>query len=269
MQHNVYEFKRKKAGSNDKGADSKISVSPDQPFDYDEVIAIAGPEYACHLNRDGISVPYYEEVKRNFYGMLLKTVKKPTYVNVSGFQMADNYYYHSGHSWAQMELKGSIRIGIDDFISKVFGPADTINLPSVGDFLKQGEAGWELNRNGHKAPMVSPVSGTVISVNDTVIKHPRTAHDHPYDSGCLLLLKPSNLELDMKKLYRGKECFQWMEKENQSLLEILGSEYERLAATGSELIDDIYGNFPGIKWDRLVKIFLGGEKGMTEKFREI
>ena len=73
----------------------------------------------------------------------------------------------------------------------------------------------------------------------------------------------------MKKLYRGKECFQWMEKENQSLLEILGSEYERLAATGSELIDDIYGNFPEIKWDRLVKIFLGGEKGMTEKFREI
>ena len=64
----------------------------------------------------------------------------------------------------------------------------------------------------------------------------------------------------MRKLYMGKECFQWMEKENQRLLEILGPEYERLAATGSELIDDMYGNFPGIKWDRLVKIFLCAER---------
>jgi glycine cleavage system H lipoate-binding protein len=260
MQHNVYEFKRKNAMSNGKGADPKRRISPDQPFDYDEVIAIAGPEYARHLNRDGISMPYYEEVKGNFYGMLLKTVGKPTYTNISGFQMVDDYYYHPGHSWAHMETKGSIRIGIDDFISRVFGSVDTIILPSVGSFLKQGEVGWELNRNGYKAPMVSPVSGTVIAVNDYIRNNPEITHDHPYDAGCLLLLTPSNLERDMRKLYMGKECFQWMEKENQRLLEILGPEYERLAATGSELIDDMYGNFPGIKWDRLVKIFLRAEK---------
>ncbi len=260
MQHNVYEFKRKKAENNNKGSDPKRRIAPDQPFDYDEVIAIAGPEYTRHLNRDGINMPYYEEVKRNFYVLLLKTAGKPTYTNVSGFQMADNYFYHPGHSWAHMELKGSVRIGIDDFISRIFGPVDAIILPSVGDVLKQGEVGWELNRNDHKAPMVSPVSGTVIAVNDGVGKHPEIAHDHPYDAGCLLLLNPSNPESDMKKLYMGKECFQWMEKENQSLLEILGPEYERLAATGSELIDDIYGNFPEIKWDRLVKIFLRAER---------
>ena len=260
MQHNVYEFKRKKAGINNKGADSKRRIAPDQPFDYDEVITKAGPEYVRHLNRDGISIPYYEEVKRNFYGMLLKTVGKPTYTNVSGFQMADNYFYHPGHSWAHMELKGSVRIGIDEFISRVFGPVDAIFLPSVGDVLKQGDVGWELNRNDHKAPMVSPVSGTVIAVNDDVRKHPEIPHDHPYDAGCLLLLNPSNLELDMKNLHMGKECFQWMEKENQSLLEILGPQYERLAATGSELIDDIYGNFPEIQWDRLVKIFLRAKR---------
>lgn len=260
MQHNVYEFERKKADSKNTGVNSKRRIAPDQPFDYDEVISIAGPEYARHSNRDGIAMLYYEEVKRNFYGMLLKTVGKPTYTNVSGFQIADNYYYHPGHSWAHMERNGNIRIGIDDFTSRVFGPADTLTLPSVGDFLKQGEVGWELNRNDHKAPMVSPVSGTVIAVNDNVRKRPEITHDDPYDAGCLLLLDPSDPELDMKKLYMGKKCFQWMEKENQSLLEMLGPEYERLAATGSELIDDIYGNFPEIEWDRLVKIFLRTKK---------
>jgi hypothetical protein len=127
--------------------------------------------------------------------------------------------------------------------------------------LKQGEVGWELARNDHKAPMVSPLSGTVISVNDNVRKRTDIIHDDPHDAGYLLVLDPLNLELDMKKLFTGKECSRWIEKENQSLLEILGPEYERLAATGANVIGDIYGHFPEIDWDRLVIRFL--QTGMT------
>jgi len=256
MQHHVYEFKLKKADIQTNGVNLKRHIAPDQPFDYDEVTAITGPEYARHLNRDGIAMLPYEEVKRNFSGMPLKTAGKPTTANVSGFQIADDYYYHPGHSWAHMELDGRIRIGIDDFTSRVFGPADTINLPSAGDSLKQDEVAWELNRNDHKAPMVSPVSGTVIFVNDNVLKRPDITNDDPYDAGFLLLLEPFSLEQDLKKLYIGRECFQWMEKEHQSLLEILGPEYEQLAATGAEAINDIYGHIPDLDWDTLVSKFL-------------
>jgi len=52
-----------------------------------------------------------------------------------------------------------------------------------------------------------------------------------------------------------------MEKENQSLLRLLGPEYERLAATGAEAVDDLFGSFPEIGWARLVRTFLHtGEK---------
>jgi hypothetical protein len=40
-------------------------------------------------------------------------------------------------------------------------------------------------------------------------------------------------------------------------MEILGPEYERLAATGARAINDIYGHIPGIDWDKLVSKFLG------------
>jgi glycine cleavage system H lipoate-binding protein len=256
MQHNVYEFKLKKAGIQTNGVNLKKHIAPDQPFDYDEVAKITGPEYVRYLNRNGIAMVPYEEVKRNFPGRLLKTSRKPTIAKVSGFQIANDYFYHPGHSWAHMEPDGRIRIGIDDFTARVFGPADIINLPSVGDSLIQGEVGWELNRNGHKAPMVSPVSGTVISVNDNVIKRPNITNDDPYNAGYLLLLDSFSPELDMKTLYIGKECFQWMEKEHQSLMEMLGAEYERLAATGAESIKDIYGHVPDIDWDTLVSKFL-------------
>lgn len=263
MKPHVYEFKLRKADMKNNGVNLKRHIAPDQPFDYDEVTTLTGPEYVRYLNRDGISMLPYEEVKRNFSEMFLKTAGKPTTVNVSGFQMADDYYYHPGHSWVHMEPDGRFRIGIDDFTARVFGPADTIYLPSLGDSLRQGEVAWELNRNDHKAPMVSPVSGKVISVNDKVLKRPEIINDDPFDKGFLLVLEPFSPELDMKTLYMGKECFKWMEKEHQSLMEILGTEYERLAATGAEAINDIYGNIPGIDWDTLVSRFL--QKRMTHK----
>jgi glycine cleavage system H lipoate-binding protein len=185
-----------------------------------------------------------------------ETIEKPKYTNVSGFQVADNYYHHLGHSWANIEQDGWVRIGIDDFTSKILGPSDRIDLPPVGAFLKQGAIGWVINRNGLKAPMQAPVSGTVFAVNDKVKKHPEIAQDDPYKEGWLFLLDPANLKLDLKGLYYGKECFQWMEKENQNLLELLGPEYQRLAATGGGLINDIYGHIPEMDWERLMRIFL-------------
>lgn len=257
MNRKVFEFKKKKDG---KEMGTKRLIAPDLPFDYEELVEATSEQYVRNLNRDGMSFLSHEEIKRNIDIFLFRSLKKPEYTNVSGYQVADDYYYHSGHSWVHMKLDGSVRIGIDDFTARVFGPVDTINLPSVGDFLKQGEVGWELNRNDHKAPMASPVSGTVMAVNNNVGKRPEITHDDPYDAGCLLLLDPSNLELDMKKLYMGKECFQWMEKENQILLELLGPRYERLAATGASPVNDIFGNFPEIAWDQLVKIFLRTKK---------
>jgi hypothetical protein len=64
----------------------------------------------------------------------------------------------------------------------------------------------------------------------------------------------------MKALYLGKKCFRWIENEIQNLLTFLGPNCDRMAATGGDLIDDIFGHFPEISWDRLVKIFLRTKK---------
>ena len=42
----------------------KTMIGIDQPFDYDEVTAITGPEYVQHLNRDGFAFLPYEELKK-------------------------------------------------------------------------------------------------------------------------------------------------------------------------------------------------------------
>lgn len=261
MKHDVSKFKTKKSDGKEKGPHINRLIGPDLPFDYDAVVSVTGPEYIRNLHRDVTAVLPYEKLRRNVAGFLLKAVEKPKYTIVSGLQIADNYYHHTGHSWVNLAHDGWVRIGIDSFASKVFGPADTIDLPQVGDFLMQGETGWTLIRNSHKAPIQSPVSGIVVAVNDRIKEKPDAIHYDPYEEGWLFFLNPVSLEINIKQLYWGKECFQWIEKETENLIKFLGPRYERLAATGGTLIDDIFGHFPDISWDRLVKTFLfKGEK---------
>ncbi len=75
-----------------------------------------------------------------------------------------------------------------------------------------------------------------------------------------MILEPKMPKVNLKRLYSGEESFRWMEKEVKTLLGLIGPEYERLAATGGEAVDDLFGHYPEIGWDRLVKTFLRTEK---------
>jgi len=354
-------FKLNKEKKKDIG--SKRLIGIDQPFDYQKVVAVTGPEYVQNLHHDGVAFVPYEKLKRNIPGFYLsedkcvwmragvinfrlcdydydcyncpfdqamisamgdkiapdredrqaywlrhvkeryqiaatpcihflsgriespeecsgnykcdyctvhelldkeiqvETSERPAYTNVSGYRMIEDYYYHFGHSWVHIEDDGRIKVGVDDFTSKVLGSTDAINLPPVGAFLRQGEIGCVLTRDDKKTPMQSPVSGTVCAVNEKVVKQPAVAHDDPYHDGWLFMLDPANIKPDLEGLYSGKECFQWMEKESQNLHELLGPSYKQLSATGGEPIDDIFGHFPEISWDRLVRtLFRTAEK---------
>lgn len=256
MKHSEIELKNKKNVSEPKKIKTKNFIGPDHPFDYDDVAAITGPEYVQYLQRDVSAILPYEKLRKNFVEFLVAAIKSLKYTEVAGFRVADDYYHHVGHSWVQQVHNGWVRIGIDDFTARVFGPADNMGFPRIGDFLMQGEAGWEIIRKGHRAEMQSPVSGVVCAVNDKVKEHCRVICDDPYGEGWLLFLNPVSLEINMKQLYQREECFRWIEKEQQNLVKLLGPRYERLAATGGGLINDIYGNCNEIGWDRLVNTFL-------------
>ena len=40
---------------------------------------------------------------------------------VSGFEVPENVRYHAGHTWALSESRELVRVGVDDFASKLLG----------------------------------------------------------------------------------------------------------------------------------------------------
>ena len=190
---------------------------------------------------------------------LVGITEAPRYKLASGYKVADGYYYHVGHSWARLEHGGYVRIGLDDFLVRLFGEFQELGLPPLGAKLKQDQVGWVFSRDDHTAGVLPPVAGKVLAVNHKAHEHPELAHDDPYKEGWLFVVEPSSLKRSLRQLYYGKESIRWMETEGQKLMRLMGPEYEQLAATGGEPINDFYGHFPDIGWERLTKTFLRTE----------
>ena len=62
--------KAKKTSAKPDGADVRRLVGIDQPFVYDEVVSITGPEYARQLGREGVAYLPYEDLKKNMAARL-------------------------------------------------------------------------------------------------------------------------------------------------------------------------------------------------------
>src|SRR5215472_8350514 len=57
---------------------------------------------------------------------------------VGGFLVPEGLSYHPGHSWLVRERKNVVRVGVDEFAVALMGKVEKINVPSPGQWLRQG-----------------------------------------------------------------------------------------------------------------------------------
>src|SRR5450755_1730283 len=99
---------------------------------------------------------------------------------VGGFEVPENLRYHPGHTWALSESPNLVRVGMDDFASKLTGTLENITLPQRGQWIRQGQKVWSIVRNGVKVDMVSPIEGSVADINEALASDPSLATKDPY-----------------------------------------------------------------------------------------
>src|SRR5579872_3986986 len=68
---------------------------------------------------------------------------------VAGFQVPENVRYHAGHTWALSESHEMVRVGMDDFASKLVGKIESIALPQRGRWVRA--AGGRYSRSSRRA----------------------------------------------------------------------------------------------------------------------
>ncbi len=187
----------------------------------------------------------------------LPGTRRTNHGSASGYDMARNYYYHRGHSWARVEYGGWVRVGIDDFALRLLGQQDEIEAPPPGSTLRQGQPAAILKRSGRQAVIISPVDGVVVAVNHNLRDKAFIANDAPYEDGWLMVIQPSNLQENLNNLFFDSEGLSWIDEEAMYLNSLLAEESRlSLVAPDSEPARDVFKEAPEIGWERLVQEFL-------------
>ena len=174
---------------------------------------------------------------------------------VAGFELAEDIYYHEGHTWAKPEYGGRVRVGLDDFAQKLLGRLKKIEVPNIGHEVKQGEVGFQVRKNGDVAQVLSPVDGIVSHVNEELIKHPDLLNESPYEKGWLFIVEPTKLRKSLKGLHYGEEAHKFINEEKERLFDIANEDF-KVAADGGESVDDIFSELEEKNWEKYIKAFL-------------
>ena len=181
---------------------------------------------------------------------------KPEMHEVFGVAVPTYTFLHRGHTWASLENNGLVRIGLDDFSQKVLGPLHRIDLPEPGLGFRKDTRFLSLARQGHTAPVLAPVDGIIEAVNKSLRHQPGLVHDDPFGDGWLCIVNPINLKEDLENLLYGQSNIAWIEHEAMKLMGMLESSTGMTLPSGGTIIDDVFGHYPQLGWERLVQEFL-------------
>jgi len=175
---------------------------------------------------------------------------------VAGFQVPENVRYHGGHTWALSESRELVRVGMDDFASKLIGRIDSISLPQRGRWVRQGQKIWTIFRDGKSVDMVSPIEGTVSDVNEAVVRDPELARRDPYGEGWLVTVQAPDSKINFRNLLGGALARLWTEDSAFRLRKRMPIAMSAaLAQDGGVAVDDISAHLPNEDWATLTKEF--------------
>jgi len=174
---------------------------------------------------------------------------------VGGFHVPENVRYHPGHTWALSESPNLVRVGMDDFASKLAGKVASITLPQRGQWLRQGQKLCTLHRDGIAVDMVSPIEGTVSDVNDVLGTNPNLARKDPFGDGWLITVQSPDAKTNFKNLLGGALARWWTEESASRLQRKIPSFAGALAQDGGAAVEDVAAEIPDKDWAAITKEF--------------
>lgn len=130
-------------------------------------------------------------------------------VMVGEYEVREGLYYSENHVWVKVE-DGKVRVGITDYAQKNLKQIINISLLDPGSTVNAGDAFGSVESLKAAVDLISPVSGTIKEVNGEVQSNPSLINEDPYGRGWLVVIEPSNLDEDLKKLMTAERAAEWL-----------------------------------------------------------
>ena len=110
-------------------------------------------------------------------------------------KVLEGLLYSESHEWVKVEGDIAV-IGVSDFAQKEMGDITYVDVPEVDDEVEAGEEFGALESVKAASDLISPVSGTVVEVNEALEDDPQLVNADAYANWIIKVKMSDASELD-------------------------------------------------------------------------
>ena len=110
-------------------------------------------------------------------------------------RVIEGLYYSESHEYVRVDGEFGY-IGITDYAQNALGNVVYVDMPEVDDEVEAGEEFGAVESVKAASDLISPVSGTVVEVNDSLDDSPELINEDAYENWIIRVELTDMAELD-------------------------------------------------------------------------
>ena len=121
-------------------------------------------------------------------------------------KIIEGLLYSESHEWVKVE--GNIAVvGVTDFAQKEMGEITYVDMPEVDDEVTAGEEFGAVESVKAASDLISPVSGTVVEINEALEDEPELINQDAYENWIIKVELSDKSDLDNLMDAKAYEAF--------------------------------------------------------------
>jgi len=103
----------------------------------------------------------------------------------------EDLHYSKDHEWVRVEGDQAV-IGITDYAQNSLGDVVYVELPKSGEEFATNESFGSVESVKAVSEVFTPVSGAVVTINDSLADEPEKVNSDPYGEGWMIRVRMAN-----------------------------------------------------------------------------
>ncbi len=127
------------------------------------------------------------------------------------YSTPEDVYYTKEHEWVRIE-ENKCRIGVTDYAQNSLHEVVYVDLPKIGVRVGQTQSLGTVESVKAVADVYSPISGTILEVNNTLSDAPELVNKSPYGEGWITVIQPEDLKKELPSLMKAHDYKDFLKK---------------------------------------------------------
>lgn len=123
----------------------------------------------------------------------------------------EGFYFNENDSWVYV-VGNKARVGVTDYVQHSLSDIMFFTPPSVGNEVSQFDEVGTIESGKAVYEVISPVSGTITAVNNTLSQKPELINESPYEQGWIAEIELTDLESDKDFICSFDEYFEILKR---------------------------------------------------------